>query len=274
MSRFHVAARAHDYGKKEPDLLFQRIHSDGFEGIQLAFKKAILGVDAFSDITPDLVKKVHNSCQDAELVIPVLGVYIEPSYTVENLRRQNVQEFCDSFSFAKELQAGCIGTETTSMTKQPSITREEAIKSLLKSLSEILPIAEEQNIDVAIEPVFYHTMNTPELTKTVLDTMRSSRLKVIFDPVNLLCPNEILSQDRLWERCFSCFGESICAVHIKGIKQSASGELKKASLEESIVNYSAVFDGLRAMNRSLFVMREEVNADCAKQDIAFLKNLF
>ncbi|HEX3038643.1 MAG TPA: sugar phosphate isomerase/epimerase family protein [Oscillospiraceae bacterium] len=274
MSQFHSAARAHDYGKQDPAVLFEKIRSDGFEGIQLAFKKAIWGVEDFSDITPELVENVRICCAKAGLAIPVLGVYIEPSYVEETLRQQSVQEFCSSFPIAKALQAGCIGTETTSMAKQPCVSRTDAIKSLLKSLSEILPLAEEQNVDVAIEPVFYHTMNTPELTKTVLNTMRSPRLKVIFDPVNLLSPDELSYQESLWERCFSCFGESIAAVHIKGIKQDASGVLQKASLQESIVNYKAVFDGLRTLNRNLFVMREEINPACAKRDILFIKNLF
>jgi len=274
MNLFHPAARAHDYGKQAPEQLFERIHSDGFEGIQLALKKAIASVESFSDITPELIENVRVCCKRAELNVPVLGVYIEPSYVDEALRRQNVREFCGSFPFAKALQAGCIGTETTSMAKQPNASRADAINSLLKSLSEILPIAENENMDVAIEPVYYHAMNSPELTKTVLDTVCSPRLKVIFDPVNLLSPHDLDSQERLWDRCFSCFGENIATVHIKGVKLNASGALQKASLEESIIDYPTVFDGLRELNRSLFVMREEVNPLCAKRDIAFLKSLF
>lgn len=271
---FFPGARAHDYGKQRPASLFEKIRNDGFEGIQLAFKKAIYGVESFSDITPELVQNVQNCCENARLAVPVLGVYIEPSCVDEVLRQKSVQEFCSSFPFAKTLNAGCVGTETTKMANQPGVSRKDAINSLFLSLNQILPMAENYNVDVAIEPVYYHAVNTPELTKTVLDTMRSPHLKVIFDPVNLLSKEEFPNQRRLWSRCFSCFGESITAVHIKGIKLDESGVLQKASLEESILNYPDVFDGLRALNRDLFVMREEVIPDRAKQDIAFLKDLF
>ena len=271
---FYPAARAHDYGKQSPELLFKEIRNDGFEGIQLALKKAISGVESFSDITPQLVENVRACCEKAGLAVPVLGVYVEPSYVEEVLRRKSVREFCGSLPFAKMLHAGCVGTETTNMAKQPGVSRADAVKSLLRSLNEILPIAEDNDMDVAIEPVYYHAMNTPELTKTVLDTMRSPRLKVIFDPVNLLSPEELPNQKYLWERCFSCFGEKIAAVHIKGVKPDASGTLQQSPLEQSIVNYPVVFDGLRALNRDFFVMREEVIPTHAKQDIVFLKDLF
>lgn len=271
---FYLGARAHDYGRQDPAPLFQAIRADGFDGVQLAFKKAISGVTSFSDITPELVENVHACCEKTGLAMPVLGVYIEPSYADEALRQKSVAEFCGSIPFAKTLHAGCIGTETTSMAKQPNVSREDAVKSLLRSLSEILPLAEENEIDVAVEPVYYHAMNSPELTKTVLTAMRSPRLKVIFDPVNLLSTEELPHQEYLWERCFSCFGAQIAAVHIKGIRPDASGTLQKTSLEESIVNYPAVFDGLRRLNRNFFVMREEVIPAHAKQDIAFLKDLF
>jgi len=271
---FHVGARAHDYGRQSPETLFEKIQSDGFEGVQLALQKAISGVESFAVITPELVQNVRVCCEKTNLAIPVLGVYVEPSFADENMRRKSVQEFCRSIPFAKTLHAGCIGTETTSMTKQPGVSREDAIKNLLRSLNEILPLAEDTGVDVAIEPVFDHSMNTPEMTKMVLDAMQSPRLKVIFDPVNLLSPNEIPNQERLWNRCFSCFGGSITAVHIKWIKRDAAGLRQKAPLEESTVNYPAVFEGLRALKRDLFVIREEVIPDHAKQDIAFIKSLF
>lgn len=271
---FYVGVRAHDYGRQSAEVLFEKIRGDGFEGTQLAMQKAIFKVESFADITPELVQDVHVRCENAGLAVPVLGVYIEPSYADENLRRKNVQEFCRNLPFAKALCAGCIGTETTSMAKQPDVSRGDAIKSLLRSLSEILPLAEETGVDVAIEPVFDHAMNTPEMTKTVLSTMQSSRLKVIFDPVNLLSSDEFADQERLWYRCFSCFGESITAVHIKGVKSNAAGLRQKSSLEESAVNYPAVFDGLRALNRDLYVIREEVIPNRAKQDIAFIKSWF
>ena len=59
------------------------------------------------------------------------------------------------------LGAGCIGTETTSMEKQPAgTTRKEAQELLCRSLADILPAAEALGVTVAVEPVTYHSMNS------------------------------------------------------------------------------------------------------------------
>lgn len=271
---FYPGARCHDYGRNNIEHVMKQIHDDGFAGIQLAYKKAINGIQKFEDITPQVRTQTVQACKENDLKIAVLGVYIEPSLADEPLRKKNVQEFINSIPFVTELNAGCIGTETTNMEKQPGVTRKEAVHQLLRSLEEIMPVAEEHHVTVAVEPVFYHAMNTPEQTKEVLDAIRSPYLTVIFDPVNLLSAEDIPHQQAMWERALYCFGEKIAAVHIKGIRLDETGGLQKASLEDSAVNYPLVFEYLRSLNRDLFCMREEVSPEHAKQDAAFLKSLF
>ena len=55
---------------------------------------------------------------------------------------------------AKALGAGCMGSETTNMAKQPGVTRKEAQEALLRSLGEILPACEEQGVLFAVEFVY------------------------------------------------------------------------------------------------------------------------
>lgn len=266
-------ARAHDYGRQEPETLFAAIAADGWQTLQLAFKKALAGVQSAVDITPLMVGRVDAALRANRLQLGVLGAYVEPSLADEAERARQVAEFCAQIPVAKALGAGCIGTETTNMQKQPGIMRDEALRQLRRSMEEILPVAQQHGVTVAVEPVYYHAMATPEDVQALLRDMQSPWLKVIFDPVNLLAPALAGDQPALWQRSFDCFGSQIVAVHIKGIKQAADGALVACPLEESIIDYEAVFAGLRPLTGSIPVLREEVKPAHARQDAAFMQAL-
>lgn len=268
-----IGVRAHDYGKDTPHQLFHKISADGFSTVQLALKKSISGVNQFGDITQELIHEINQERIRSDLSVAVLGVYVEPSLADEKLRTASISELIGSIPFAKELEAGCIGTETTSRSKQPGVTRKEALYALLNSLWSIMPVAEENGVTIAIEPVYYHTVNTPECAADVLKTIRSPNLKIIFDPVNLLSGEEISFQHQLWNRCFNSFGQNIAAVHMKGVRQDSQGKLVSAGFAHSIVDYPYLFRFLKKMPQDFSILREEIKPESAKEDLSFLENL-
>jgi sugar phosphate isomerase/epimerase len=210
--------------------------------------------------------------------IPVLGCYIEPSYTNEEKRKAEVSAFLNQMSMAKALGAECIGTETTNMVKLMDF-RENGLLSLKASLEEMILHAENLRLDVAVEPVYYHVMNTPERTKEILDSIPSKRLKVIFDPVNLLSPDEVENQYALWDRSFTCFGERIAVVHLKGIRRDENGKLVSSSFKDSIIDYPYLMKKLKAyitdglISEDIYILREEVKPEYAREDYEFIKEL-
>lgn len=269
----HLGVRAHDYGKDDPERLFGRIHADGFESVQLAFKKAVSGVNDFRDITPEVVAKAGAAAKRNSIRIAVLGVYIEPSLVDEDARKKNMAEFIGSIPFAKALGADCIGTETTRMETQPHAAREDALRALLRSLESAMPAAEENGVTVAIEPVASHTMNTPECAASVLKDIASPNLKVIFDPVNLLTEKNLPAQDALWDRFFDLLGDKIAAVHMKGTRVVPGGTLGRCGFADSQVNYPRIFRALRQLPGDFSVLREEIDPEHAEEDRRFLHAL-
>lgn len=268
-----IGVRAHDYGSGSPQELFQRISADGFTGIQLAFKKAITGVKIPGDVTPTLLDNTKQALAASQLDVTVLGAYVELSLADQAARQAQLAEFCAYLPVAKALHAGCIGSETTPMHLQPGITRDQAFDCLIHSLSQIMPQAEQLGVTVGVEPVFTHTMNTPEITRKVLDTIASPNLKVIFDPVNLLHPDLINTQKQLWDRSFDAFGDKIAAVHFKGAGLNPQGEIHSVPFERSVVDYGYIVSMLKGLNRPICILREEAKPANAKQDIAFIRAL-
>ena len=265
-----IGVRAHDYGKQPVGNLLRAIADDGWQAIQLAFPKAAEGVDTFAGVTPGIIKDTMAGLAETGLSVAVLGVYVEPSLTDETARKEQSGILYAALPQAKELGAGCVGTETTSM--RANTARNDALSQLRRSLEELLPEAERLGVNLALEPVHHHTLNTPELTRELLREMSSPRLKVIFDPVNLLRPEDIDAQEPLWARCIDCFGEHIIAVHIKGAsREAAGGILRDASFADSAVNHQALFHFLRELK--VPILREMAVPSDAERDIAFLRSL-
>ena len=275
MPKFIVGARLHDYGKGSPDELFGRVAADGFVAVQLAYKKCVPSVRSYADVTDALVAETVAAEKAHSIQVAVLGTYVELAINDES-RLKNAADFKSQLAVCKALGAGCIGTETTSMEKQPAgTTREEAQELLCRSLADILPAAEALGVTVAVEPVTYHSMNSAAATRHILDTMRSPNLKVIFDMSNLVDVGNVGAQDRIWNDVGELLGDQIVAVHFKGQAFAPDGGLLHTSLEDSLTDYAGAFAMLRQLPQdALPVLREEAVPARAGSDIAFMRGFF
>lgn len=275
MPKFIVGARLHDYGKGSPDELFGRVAADGFSAVQLAYKKCVPSVRSYADVTDALVAETVAAEKAHSIQVAVLGTYVELAINDES-RLKNAADFKSQLAVCKAMGAGCIGTETTSMEKQPAgTTRGEAQELLCRSLADILPAAEALGVTVAVEPVTYHSMNSAAATRHILDTMRSPNLKVIFDMSNLVDAGNVGAQDRIWNDVGELLGDQIVAVHFKGQAFAPDGELLHTSLEDSLTDYAGAFAMLRQLPQdALPVLREEAVPARAGSDIAFMRGFF
>ena len=129
-------------------------------------------------------------------------------------------------------------------------------------------------VTVAVEPVFYHSMNTPEAAKMVLDSIASPNLKIIFDAANLISFDDVARQEAMWDRAMTAWGDKIVAVHVKGVSFDENGDFHSTSYEQSQLDYALIAKYVRQLGKDLPIMREEVKPDHAKVDIEFLKSLF
>ena len=272
MPKYILGARGHDYGKGRVKDIFSLMHQDGWTCTQLAFKKLVDGVKSYEDVTPELVKEVEAAMREVPMDVAVLGTYVEMGMMDEAKRKSEVADFISQIPVCKALNIPCMGSETTSIKRQPAgTTFADAQKQLLKSLEEIMPEAERHGVIVAVEPVYCHALNTVETTKMVLDSIKSPNLKIIFDPANLMSDEWVDRQDVLYGRAMEAFGELIMAVHFKGVCYDENGR-RPCRLEESVVDYAATFGAMKGLPQEVIpVLREEAVPLIAKKDQAFMK---
>jgi len=272
MPRYVLGARGHDYGKGKVKDVFTLIKQGGWSCTQLAFKKLVEGVKSYEDVTPELIQEVEAAVREVPLDIAVLGTYVDLG-AVDDMKRQSaVKDFISQIPVCKALQAPCMGSETSAM-MQPGATHADAKRALLRSLEEIMPVAEEHGVIVALEPVYAGTMNSVETTREVLDSIQSPNLKIILDMANLMGPEWVEKQDVLYGRAVESWGELIMAIHFKGVCYDENGR-RSCLLEDSIVDYAAAFDAMKGLPQEVIpVLREEAVPMLAKKDQAFMRRI-
>lgn len=265
-----IGARAHDYGKHSAYELSKQLREAGFEAAQVAIPKCIEGIENFGQITPAVLEDVRESFQKNNIDISVLGCYIEPSLLEKEARLAQVGNFLKALEYSKVLGAGLVGTETTNFKLEES-QRQDVFELLVDSVLRMVEQAEKLDAIVGIEPVAKHTLNTPALTYELLERVKSDKLKIIFDPVNLLTLQNMNDQPKLWKECFEAFGSKIEAVHAKDVIIQDGG-FKPVVLGTGIVEYAPIFEWLNTNKTHISILREEVNPVTAAQDIEFLRN--
>lgn len=275
MGNIIFGTRVHDMGKGTPVEMLRKTAEHGFQCVQLAYKKGITGVSGYGDVTPALVEETAAAVKETGVSIAVHGTYVELSLVEEEKRKKQAADFISQIPYTRMLNARCQGSETTNMAKQPAGTRrEDAQRALLRSLEEIMPHAEAAGITVAVEPVFYHAMNTPEAARMVLDSIASPNLKIIFDAANLISYEDKDQQERMWDRAMTLWGDKIVCVHIKGVNFDGKGGFYSTVLEESCLDYAMVGRYVKQLSQDLTVMREEEKPERAENDLKLLKEWF
>jgi sugar phosphate isomerase/epimerase len=68
---------------------------------------------------------------------------------------------------------------------------------------------------MAIEPVYKHIVWNAARAREVLDRIGSPNLQIIFDPVNLLHPDNLDHRDEVIQETIEVLGPDICMLHLK-----------------------------------------------------------
>ncbi|MCL2188126.1 MAG: sugar phosphate isomerase/epimerase [Defluviitaleaceae bacterium] len=272
-TKFVLGARAHDFGRHTADALASLIKKNGFDCVQLAPAKAIEGINAIGEINDRHLEEIRTAFTKHDLEIAVLGCYIDPALTDETQRLANVRLFCDNLHHAQKLGVKYVGTETTGFPADGTHEAREKQYALLKdSVLRMAEVAEKTGVSIGIEPVADHTLNSPELTRRLLDEVNSPRLKLIFDPANMLLPATVDKYDAIFDEMIRLNGEEISVMHIKGITIE-DGKKVWANIHRSAFSYENIFTWLKAEKSGIRLLCDEVRMDSFMEDLNSLKEL-
>ena len=269
-----IGVRAHDFGCAPAEELAALIAARGFCCVQLALNKAIAGLNLRAgELTAELARNIGRAFARQGVSIEVLGCYINPIHPDLKTRRALLDYFKDHLRFAREFGCGLVALESGSVDPNylphPANHGDEAFDAMLESLSELVAEAESCGVTVGLEAVTAHTVSSAQKMRRVLDMLGSKHLKVVFDPVNLLCAENAGEQACVIPGALELLGNDIAVIHAKDFALE-SGTLKTVPAGCGQLDYAPVLQFIRSRNPGLAILLEESGPESAVQSAEFL----
>lgn len=268
-----IGVRAHDFGRREIGEMAGLLHDEEYEAAQLALPKAFMGIESYDDITPEKLEQIRASFEKQNIDIAVFGCYMDLGNPDENVRRYAVDTLKKSMTWAKELGAHVVGTETA----YPRLNwelRQQWKPFMMDSILRVMEEAVRVDMPLAIEPVWWHPLEDLETTMEVLEKVGdAAHLRMIFDASNLLKHPETTDQDACWTRWLDAVGDVIDVMHIKDFSLDRRKIYQPEALGAGVMDYTAISRWLEKQEREIYLLREEMNLLFAKEDIAFMRSL-
>ncbi len=255
-----------------------KAREEGFSCVHLAFSKVISGVK-FDDaaLNPGLALHTRRIFASRNLDVAVLGCYLNLAHPdpVELAKIQS--RYFGHIRVASLLGASVVGTETgcpNAAYKTDEFTHgEAALDTFIRGLAPVVETAERFGVCVAIEPVWKHIVYNADRAKRVIDVLRSKNLRIIFDPVNLLCPENLDRRETIFGEMIDKLAERIDVVHIKDYVP-ADGNLKSVAACTGLMDYRAVLRFIKERKPYLQATLENTTNDNAVWSREQIQNLY
>lgn len=268
-----IGVRAHDYGKMEIETLAKTLHECGYECAQLALPRAFAGIDSYEDITLQHLEQIRSAFERYRIEIPVFGCYMDLGNPDSEIRTYAVKTLKKCLAYSKEIGARVVGTETA-YPRLGAAEKKQWYPYMIDSVKRVVEEAQRLDVKLAIEPVYWHPLDSLEAVQEVYDIVGDAEhLRMIFDASNLLEYPDSTDQASYWKQWLDRFGSYIEAMHIKDFYHDKCGQYVPTLLGKGVLCYDAISEWLHAKCQDMYLLREEMNPAAAAEDIAFMKKL-
>ncbi len=279
-----LGIRLHDVNDRAPEAeqtlegRAAKAREEGFSCVHLALAKCVPGVrfDAAA-LTEGLAAHVRRVFREAELDVAVLGCYLNLAHPDGEKIREFQSRYYGSLRVAALAGIGMVGTETgapNAAYKLDAATHgREALDTFIRNLAPVVARAEACGVSMAIEPVWNHIVYDADRALEVLRAIGSRNLRIIFDPVNLLCPENLGERERVLGRAMEKLGEHIAMVHLKDYIP-ADGKLVSVAAGTGEMDYTEILRFLKAEKPWIQATLENTCNENAVSSRAFIERLY
>ena len=216
----NIGIRLHD---TRPGTLEERLAcaaAQGFSCVQLAMSKAVPGfamADAPERLTAEMAAEVRQKLDRAGMACAVLGCYLKLAGRDEEEAARIREIYLAHLRFAAMTGARCVGTETPPADgpEGKACRTEEHYQLFLDRVRPVVRAAEELGVTLGIEPVCSHIIHDAVLAERMLEDLKSDRVQIILDAVNLIDSEHTGEADRLVREAAERLGDRVCVLHMK-----------------------------------------------------------
>ena len=256
----------------------RKAREEGFCCVHLALSKCIKGV-TFDDaaLTEGLAAHVRRVFHREELDVAVLGCYLNLAHPDPKKVLEFQSRYYGSLRLASQAGIGMVGTETgapNAAYKLDANTHSpEALRTFIWNLEPVVECAEKYGAILAIEPVFNHIVFDADKALAVIRAIRSPNLRIIFDPVNLLAPENLDRREHVLGDAMEKLCDHIAMVHLKDYRLEG-GKLVSIAAGTGEMDYTEIMRFLKARKPYIQASLENTTNDNAVGAREFLERAY
>ena len=231
-----------------PAAVLQAVRAAGYLVAQ--YNMACSGVDAMPDFIPEGVDEAVAVAANTSGVrlAAVSATYnmIHPDPAVRRRGHASLRIIAGaSRAMGTGLLTLCTGTRDPDdqWRRHPDNDAPEAWRDLLASMEVALPIAEEYDLNLGIEPELANVVDSASRARRLLDEIASPRVKIVIDPANLVETEPAEEQRRIIAEAIDGLGDRIIMAHAKD--RTTNGRFATAG--KGVLDYPHYLRQLRAI---------------------------
>lgn len=268
-----VGIRAHDLIKGGIDEVLQSAENEGFEAVQLVFKKALIN-QPFCKENVDIVKE---SLSKHNIKIAMLGAYFNPVHSNKELVKNNVEYFKEHLRLAGELNCKYVGTETGSYnddkwTYNPKNQTEEGYLETMKVFHELVEVANKYNTTILMEPAWGHVIYNVTTLKRAFDEINSKNFKVTIDIFNLIYIGNYTKYKEIFLDALKTFKDDVKIIHLKDFNV-VDDKIIQCGLGKGIIDFKFLIDTIKEYSPNATMIFEGVMGEDIRTSKALIDSL-
>ena len=256
----------------------EKAREEGFSCVHLAYSKVIKGY-TFDNcaLTEGLARYTRRIFEKENLDVAVLGCYLNLAHPDADKLKEIQSRYYGNIRVASLLGASVVGTETgapnAAYKTDANTHSKEALETFIKGLAPVVDCAEKYGVSMAIEPVWKHIVYSPERARIVLDAIGSRNLRIIFDPVNLLCVENMEQREEIFAKTIELLGDDIAVVHLKDFVPEGN-DLTSIAAGTGMMEYRQILKFMKERKPFIQATLENTNNDNAVASRLYLENVY
>ena len=276
--RLHDVNTAASLEEKTMEARAEKAKQEGFSCVHLAYQKVISGVSfdaaALNEGLACYTKRVF---QEQKLDIAVLGCYLNLAHPDPAEIAKIKSRYFGHLRVAALAGCSVVGTETGAPNPQYKLDANthsrEALDTFIRNLAEVVERAEHWGVSMAIEPVWNHIVYNADRAVEVLKAIQSPNLRIILDPVNLLCMENADTREAIFQDAFEKLCDHIAVVHLKDFVRR-DGKLVSVAAGTGEMNYENILRFVKARKTFIQATLENTTNDNAVQARELIERVY
>ena len=276
--RLHDVNTAASLEEKTMEARAEKAKQEGFSCVHLAYQKVISGVSfdaaALNEGLACYTKRVF---QEQKLDIAVLGCYLNLAHPDPAELAKIKSRYFGHLRVAALAGCSVVGTETGAPNPQYKLDAnthsQEALDTFIRNLAEVVERAEHWGVSMAIEPVWNHIVYNADRAVEVLKAIQSPNLRIILDPVNLLCMENADNREAIFQDAFEKLCDHIAVVHLKDFVRR-DGKLVSVAAGTGEMSYENVLRFVKARKPFIQATLENTTNENAVQSRELIERVY